>query len=516
MSKTELMGLMEDEDMNIEEKEDQEAEKLQNVENANSKLDNLSLEKDEVEQIETKTKEIAQTLSDDDLVESISKRKKYVSAQADYTIGAVPQFSFQPSETEEFGKYRFLCWNLIGSIILRNEGKFKAIDIEFANQSFHKNLFLNDRYGIEKGVLNLGGACLASRGKEEDLDEYENDSDSENESSHNTHSIMQFIPFHNWRGIKEWKKALPKHENIDCLAMGTNFIAIRTNHNYIRIFTQDGIQKHMFSYPTPIVALAAYENQLSIVSHNGVPILGQQNLNMRTIDVHSFRNVFDVKLPISGYATLKSFGYTAEGQIYSYDSNQILRLFSPFFAMTWIPVLDLGKDESRSTFWLVGVREGEVFGVELKSKLLQPTVAYKTKITTFEFKVPFVFGEEESDEHQEEILEEQFLKGKLEVCQATERLKHWGFLKLKRKKGENEFEMSEGILNEHQIFNKKRDLDKILIQAVRLCCVKDQIQKACSYANMCFLPQSIQICTKLAYQLNKTHIALQLQELFNV
>lgn len=45
-------------------------------------------------------------------------------------------------------KFRVLQWNTVATVVKREEFQFTAIDVEFANKNFHRNLVLNDDYGV--------------------------------------------------------------------------------------------------------------------------------------------------------------------------------------------------------------------------------------------------------------------------------------------------------------------------------------------------------------------------------
>jgi hypothetical protein len=52
---------------------------------------------------------------------------------------------------------------MVGIVSLRKEFSFTSIDVEFMNKNFHRNLQLNDDFGIELAVLNYTGLMMASR-----------------------------------------------------------------------------------------------------------------------------------------------------------------------------------------------------------------------------------------------------------------------------------------------------------------------------------------------------------------
>ena len=188
---------------------------------------------------------------------------------------------------EEHDK-RHLCWNMVGTMIVRRADFGRAIHIEFANKEFHQNLVFNDEIGASLGTMSYSGAFMASKAREINLDQYEEEeqmlNEDELESLHA--SYVQFRPFHSWKNIRAWKYQLPRGEDADALAVGSGWCAVATSLNYLRIFSTEGVQRFMLSFALPIVSLSAHENLLAVI-HTAVPVVGHQNLGVRVIDTQN-------------------------------------------------------------------------------------------------------------------------------------------------------------------------------------------------------------------------------------
>ena len=65
--------------------------------------------------------------------------------------------------------------------------------------------------------------------------------------------------------MKEWNYELKNGESVECLAVGSGWNAVHTTFNYLRIFSNNGIQKDMICVAHPIVTMAGYENFLAVV-----------------------------------------------------------------------------------------------------------------------------------------------------------------------------------------------------------------------------------------------------------
>lgn len=85
----------------------------------------------------------------------------------------------------------------------------------------------------------------------------------------------------------------------------------------------------MFSFATPVVSLVAYENNLAVIYHSGPSIYGYQSLKLRVIDMNhkSYAPLLDIECPVSHDSVINWCGYSDEGQLFTFDTNGILRAF---------------------------------------------------------------------------------------------------------------------------------------------------------------------------------------------
>lgn len=79
------------------------------------------------------------------------------------------------------GKHKVIAWNMVGFVGVRPEFQYTVIDVDFANKNFHRNLALNDDFGISMAAINYTGVLMASAGEDPDGldDEYEEDEEME-------------------------------------------------------------------------------------------------------------------------------------------------------------------------------------------------------------------------------------------------------------------------------------------------------------------------------------------------
>lgn len=79
-----------------------------------------------------------------------------------------------------------------------------------------------------------------------------------------------------------------------------------------------------------------------------------------------------------------------DGVLLSFDSENILRGFSFGFSNNWIPLLDLYESYNKSSnnFWMIGMEDSEVYGIELPKIHDVPLVSHKYSIITHKLKIP--------------------------------------------------------------------------------------------------------------------------------
>jgi len=129
-------------------------------------------------------------------------------------------------------------------------------------------------------AMNYSGILLASKAVEQDIDKYEEDEPLEEDGEVNEaakrrkNSNIQFKPLNEWKDVKEWSYELKNSEQVECIAIGSGWCVAYTNFNYLRVFSNDGIQRHLMCQGTPVVTMTGYENILAVIYHAGPSIFG--------------------------------------------------------------------------------------------------------------------------------------------------------------------------------------------------------------------------------------------------
>lgn len=65
----------------------------------------------------------------------------------------------------------------------------------------------------------------------------------------------------------QWSATLDKHETVQCVCVGGEFVAIATSSHMIRGFSTAGFQLAPFMLPGAPVAMSGYNNVLFVVYH---------------------------------------------------------------------------------------------------------------------------------------------------------------------------------------------------------------------------------------------------------
>ena len=97
-------------------------------------------------------------------------------------------------------------------------------------------------------VLNYSGLLLAGKRVFQDIDQYEDDDadildDEKTGGIDKKASYLYFKPLNEWETKKDWNVKMLEDESIECIASGSGWCACVTDKNWLRIFSQDGVQK---------------------------------------------------------------------------------------------------------------------------------------------------------------------------------------------------------------------------------------------------------------------------------
>jgi WD40 repeat protein len=436
-------------------------------------------------------------------------------SRADEIIDAYPQNVLHPSSTSSFfdGR-RLLSWNLLGAISLRNEGERMAIDIEFDDKTYHPTIVLTDFAGISMGTMNHRGAVMASRFKEQNDNEYE---DEEDESQ--KHSTLRFKSFHGNLSEFDWEKRLEEGENAEAVAIGSNWCALATSYLNLRIFNHQGLELAVYALERLVVALAGYENILAIVLHEGVPLLGCQALKVRLIDAEVGKMLCELPLPISPGATLTWFGFSEEGMLLSYDTEGVLRGCEFTYTRLWTNLFEQSaickqnhQCTSTSKLWFVGMCDYEIVGVILSKDAVEPTKYPRPHVTSFAISPPFLPPTAQQSTMVQKF-REQIVRKRIILSNEISRAKLFMHQKTgARAYSTNKFDKAYNYKNmsikgAEEVLKADEVVDKHLVDIFREALVAEDNEMALSVIPLFHSGKVARLCAVLAEKLNRPVVA---------
>ena len=267
-------------------------------------------------------------------------------------------------------KSRYILCNLVGTIISKESNGIKSININFSDISDKKNISFIDGDEYIIGAMNEIGILLGNKAEEENLDDYEKENRRKNASILFKPIINKTINL-----MSDWKINLPQDENPLLLALGSDWCCAYTSMSFLRIYNIFGSEKISFSLGNTVIAITGHENYLAYAYISSLPLSNSQQLRFRILDEYKmFNEIYDGVLSISPFSNLIYFSYSKEGILISYDSYNIVRGFFYEVQNNWIPLLDLGNKyiSENKNFWVIGVEDNEIYGIELKGEKIEP------------------------------------------------------------------------------------------------------------------------------------------------
>lgn len=325
--------------------------------------------------------------------------KRFHSASA-----APPQQPFQPGSTDLVMGRRYLSYNSLGCITLRSESDHNIVEVNFHDTAIHRRRIplLNDFYGFTMGTLGTEGALYASP------------------SSDHSPSTVVFRPFEPWSANTDWTVGLPQGEEACSVAVGDSFCVVANNLRMIRLFTLAGLQTNVISTPGDIVCVFAQDDAFGVVYHAGNPTTeGDQILDVQTYQFSSGKKEIETRVCLSSAAQLAWIGFTDEHALATYDSEGILRVFSPDFGGSWTPVFDASKERKGSEiFWLfsVSLAANEVQCIVCADTVepVVPSGSARPVITAAPLQLPLVPGDTKMAQSEANMMRAKLLLSQLD------------------------------------------------------------------------------------------------------
>ena len=260
--------------------------------------------------------------------------------------------------------------------------------------------------------LNYSGLMVASKAEQQDLDAYEEDEEQASQKASQAEflkvdkkcSYLYYKPLNEWKNMKDWHVQMRDDESIECIAQGTSWCACYTDKGYIRVFSQEGVQKYVFHQSSLVTTMVGYENMLVVVYHAGLPLFGDQQLKYKIIDCGlgqysstmglasaQYSVVLEGQFPVSRFNLVKWVGFTEEGMLTALSSNGVISGLN-FKNNQWVPILDLttAYPDTFQNFWVVGLMGDELLAVEMPKNCDSPPLQIRSVTKRIPLKIPLL------------------------------------------------------------------------------------------------------------------------------
>ncbi|KAK3154137.1 hypothetical protein QOZ80_2BG0186610 [Eleusine coracana subsp. coracana] len=409
-------------------------------------------------------------------------KKDFVKAKGDSAtsgrlVTATMQAAFQPGSTPpQSGMRNFLAYNMLGSITtIQNEGH-SHVEVDFHDTGRGPRVpSMTDYFGFTMAALNESGSVFANPCKGD-----------------KNMSTLMYRPFSSWAGNSEWSMRF-EGEEVKAVALGAGWVAAVTSLNFLRIFTEGGLQMHILSLSGPVVTAAGHGDQLAIISHASDCLpSGDQVLDVKVFNISKGAQSMSGRLTLTPCSQLSWFGFSENGQLSSYDSEGILRVFSSQFGGSWVPIfssIKARKSEDES-HWVVGLDANNIFCILCKSPHSYPQVMPKPVLTILELAFPLA-----SSDLGANSLENEFMMRKLHLSQIQRKMEEMAALGL------------DTTAYDDEAFNMEAALDRCILRLISSCCNGDKLVRATELAKLLTLEKSMKGALTLVTRLK--HPVLQ-------
>lgn len=291
---------------------------------------------------------------------------------------------FQPGSTPSTLEHRFMVWNHVGQVLCHSTDE-NSIIAEFHDVTIHPSLHILNSLNHE--MASLSTTCLALASKD-------------------TPCRLVVIAFVS-SGSKEWSTTMPECELIQNLAAGENFVAVATDAGFIRFFTTMGTQREVVAVSGPVVALAAWENNLAVVYHTST------TRNRYSLMIYTLRGpsmtAREVALPLTAGTKLMWLGFSDMGSVIAYDSSGRVSSYN-VKRNVWYPICDLTCHivGASDKFFIVSVSEsGQKIRASLCRGTSYPLTSPRPIVREIDYALPLCYMENEKSQLEDTLVRAQ-------------------------------------------------------------------------------------------------------------
>jgi hypothetical protein len=290
------------------------------------------------------------------------------------------QPAFQPSSSRPDEKSRrYLVWNHVGNVTIREETLENRIEIRFTSANTgNRNEAFADRSGFVMAALSYEGAVFATEAEPFDAEE-----DPlrvvDKKVKGSTIYYHAFPGKMHLNGSNEsFRCSLGPGENVLSLAAGKGWIAAATSKQLLRIYSATGSEIMVSWLRGPVLAMSGCEDKLAIIYHSSTPANTESSgLCMQLLEIDwtmgcRGRMLVDtLPVPLSPKSQLEWIGFDMDiGVVCIMDSQGMLSALLQSLGWVWMPVLDV--QEVRKTidhkYWPITIRGDKLVFVLLNGE----------------------------------------------------------------------------------------------------------------------------------------------------
>ncbi|XAR51253.1 hypothetical protein NMG60_11005824 [Bertholletia excelsa] len=404
------------------------------------------------------------------------EKGKEVQKRTIVELGLKMQDSFQPGSTPmQPGKRHLLCYNMLGSITTMEHDGYSHIEIDFHDTGRGPRVpAMTDYFGFTMAALNENGCVFANPCKGE-----------------KSMSTLMYRPFSSWANNSEWSMRF-EEEEVKVVALGNTWVAAVTSLNYLRIFSAGGMQKNVLSLAGQVVTASGNRDELAVVTHASTPLpSNDQVLEFTVFNICNGSQRVRGRLPLTPGSYLTWFGFSEEGQLCSFDSKGVLRVFTDQYGGGWLPLFSSSKAKKPDeNYWVVGLNSSKLFCVVCKSPDTFPQVTPKPILSLLDLSFPLASSDLGADN-----LENEFLLSNLHLTQINKRIEQMAAIGLDTNSLDDE------------AFNIEASLDRCILKLIASCCNGDKLVRATELVKLLSLEKSVKGAIKLVTALKLPNLA---------
>jgi len=428
------------------------------------------------------------------------------------------QEPFQPGSTTNDDKYRrYLVWNSIGSITLREEHEQgqNRIEIRFADvNGRNKQEAFADTDGYIMAALSHEGAIFATAMGDADDDDIRKPLGSK--IHYHAFPAQQKLVGAN----ETFTASLPEGEEATNVAVGSGWCAVATTAGFLRVFSSTGVQTNVYWLKGPTVTLCGTSTQLAVFYNAGQPVAGTVQIKLELYSLFWDRPSAnrcissDLSVPLSQGASLRWAGFETDTRcVCICDSvGMVSMLFKPM-GWQWVPVLDIerAKRDPSHVWWPIQIRKDKL-GYVLLNGESKPAIYPPPVVATRPLRIPIAEVREGKDkgeaanQRSHDLVFAQAVTAHYEACKVEEDV--FGLWSI-------EDDMTPEAL-ETRYEKQQIEADKTVLKMFQDACRTHQLAKALDLAHKLRTEKALQAGTQIANKFGRPTVAAKVDDLREV